>query len=258
MHRALGPTPRYLAAPRWGLPRVPVLREAVPAPPSALERMVAHEGTARPVLVGAATVLVLAALAELWRYVLLLQSRTELLPARTVSISDSLVITAGVLGPLIALLAMVTCTVWLIRAREAAADRLHHKENRRTFAVVLAVFVPGWNLLMPGVLMTELERELEPHRANTGPSRLLRAWWTGWVLSVVLAVGVTLWRLRDSVQADAVGVLFAALADLVAAAVVVLTMVLVQRYTEALAGARVSRRGSRRRWVASVPVRAAT
>ncbi|MGZ4518383.1 MAG: DUF4328 domain-containing protein [Mycobacteriaceae bacterium] len=258
VRQALGPTPRYASVPRWGLPRTPLPRSTVPSPPSALERMIAHEGTARPLLVGAATVLMLAALAELWRYVLLLRSRSELLPARTVAISDSMVITAGVLAPMVVLVTVVTCTLWLLRVREAAAARIDRREARSTHSIVLAIFVPVWNLLMPGVLLTELERDINTGleqdtngAASTGPSRLLRTWWVSWVLSVVLAAGVWLWRLRDTVQARADGVLLAALSDLVAAGAVLLTLLLVQRYSEALAG--VSKRTSRRRWVASVP-----
>jgi Domain of unknown function (DUF4328) len=258
VRQALGPTPRYAFVPRWGLPRTPLPRTTVPSPPSALERTIAHEGTARPLLVGAATVLVLAALAELWRYVLLLRSRSELLPARTVAISDSMVITAGVLAPMVVLVTVVTCTLWLLRVREAAAARIDRREARSTHSIVLAIFVPVWNLLMPGVLLAELERDINTGlerdtngAVSTGPSRLLRTWWVSWVLSVVLAAGVWLWRLRDSVQARADGVLLAALSDLVAAGTVLLTLLLVQRYSEALAG--VSKRTSRRRWVASVP-----
>lgn len=252
VHQALGPTPRYLTTPGWGLPRIPWTRPSTPRPPSAAQRMGAHESTVHPLLVGAATVLALAAVGEVWRYLLLLRSRTELLPARTVAISDSVVVTAGLAAPVVVIVAMVTCTLWLIRAVQAAAAGIGLRPGRRTWTVVLAVGVPVWNLLMPGVLLTELERDIAGH-GFTGPSRLLRAWWAGWVLSVVLAVGVWLWRLRDSVQARADGVLLAGLSDLVAAATVVLTLLLVRRYTHALAGTRVSRGRHARRWVASVP-----
>ena len=247
--RDLGPTPRYHSTPSWGLPRTPWKSTTVPKPPTAHERMSAHAGTARPLLIGAATALVLAALAELWRYLLLLRSRTELLPAGTVRISDSLVITAGVLAPVVVVVAVVTCTLWLIRARQTAAARLGRRDARSARAQVLAVVVPGWNLVMPGVLLTELERDTKA----AGPSRLLRAWWLGWVVSVALAVGVWLLRLRHTVQAQADGVLLAALSDLVAAGTVVLTLLLVVRCTEALGGATVRARSSSKRWVASVP-----
>ena len=254
--RELGPTPRYFSTPRWGLPLVSWAPAMTLKPPTARERMVAHANTARPLLIGAAAILVLAALAELWRYALLLRSRTELLPARTVAISDSAVITAGVLAPLAVAVALVTCTLWLIRARQAAAERIGRREPRSTRRIALAVVVPVWNLVMPGVLLTELERDVSTEETN-GPSRLLRTWWVSWVVSAVLAAGVWLWRLRGTVQAQADGVLLAALSDLVAAGTVVLTLVLVQRWTEAVAGVRMSRRSRRRRWVASVPKAAA-
>lgn len=218
--------------------------------------MGAHAATARPLLVGAATVLVLAAGAELWRYLLLLRSRTELLPARTVAISDSMVITAGALAPVVVVVAMITCTLWLVRARQAAAARWERRPSRSTWSIVLAVVVPVWNLVLPGVLLSELERDIGTD-SRVSPSRLLRGWWLSWVLSVLLTVGVSLWRLRDTVQARADGVLLAALSDVVAAVTVALTLVFVQRCTTMLLGAR-TRRRSPRRWVASVPAAAAS
>lgn len=254
VRRELGPTPRYRSTPRWGLPHRRWAPSTPAKPPTAAARTGAHAHTAQTWLLGAATILVLAAVGELWRYLLLLRSRAELLPARTVAISDSLVITAGVLAPLVDLVAMVACTLWLIRAREAAATRIDRRDTRSPRSIALGVWVPGWNLLMSGLLLTELERDLG---ASAAPSRLLRAWWASWVGSVVLAVVVWLWRLRDTVQARADGVLLAALSDLLAAATVVLTLLMVRRCTDALVGQRVSRRARRRRWVASVPTAAA-
>lgn len=254
--RELGATPRYHYTPTWGLPRVPWAPSTAPEPPTAAQRMGAHAATARPLLVGAATVLVLAAGAELWRYLLLLRSRTELLPARTVAISDSMVITAGALAPVVVAVAMVTCTLWLVRARQAAAERRGRRPSRSTWSIVLAVVVPVWNLVLPGVLLSELERDIGTD-SRVSPSRLLRGWWLSWVLSVLLTVGVSLWRLRDTVQARADGVLLAALSDVAAAVTVALTLVFVQRCTTMLLGAR-TRRRSPRRWVASVPAAAAS
>jgi len=277
--RELGLTPRYSSFPRWGLPRGPWAPTTVPTPPTAAERMKAHAHSARPLLVAATTVLVLAALAELWRYFVLLRSRTELLPARTVAISDSMVLAAGVLAPVVVVIAVIICTLWLIRARAAAATRLERRDPRSPRSVVVAVAVPVWNLVMPGVLLTELERAIdtaleraidteleraidtELERAistTTSPlSRLLRAWWVSWVVSVLLAAGVWLLRLRHTVQAQADGVLLAALSDLVAAGTVVLTYLLVARCTEAISGGTARKRSRHRRWVASVPATAA-
>ncbi len=253
--RELGPTPRYSSLPRWGLPRGPWAPTTVPTPPTAAERMKAHAHSARPLLLAATTVLGLAALAELWRYLVLLRSRTELLPARTVAISDSMVLAAGVLAPVVVVIAVIICTLWLIRARAAAATRLERRDPRSPRSVVVAVVVPVWNLVMPGVLLTELERAISA--TASPPSRLLRAWWVSWVVSVLLAAGVWLLRLRHTVQAQADGVLLAALSDLVAAGTVVLTYLLVLRCTEALSGGTARKRSRQRRWVASVPTAAA-
>lgn len=253
--RELGLTPRYSSLPRWGLPRGPWAPTTVPTPPTAAERMKAHAHSARPLLLAATTVLGLAALAELWRYLVLLRSRTELLPARTVAISDSMVLAAGVLAPVVVVIAVIICTLWLIRARAAAATRLERRDPRSPRSVVVAVVVPVWNLVMPGVLLTELERAISA--TASPPSRLLRAWWVSWVVSVLLAAGVWLLRLRHTVQAQADGVLLAALSDLVAAGTVVLTYLLVLRCTEALSGGTARKRSRQRRWVASVPTAAA-
>ncbi|WP_127781651.1 DUF4328 domain-containing protein [Rhodococcus sp. X156] len=257
LRRELGPTPRYQHVPRWGMPHTPVPRVSVPRPPTARQRMAALADTAGALLTGAAVVLALAAAAELWRYLLLLRSRSELLGATTVAISDAAVITTGVLSVLTVLFAMVVCTVWLVRARAAAAERIGRRDARSARSIALGIFVPGWNLVAPGVLLTELERDIDPDSHGPRPSRRLRWWWAGWVLSVALAAGAWLWRLRDSVQAQADGVLLVALSDVVAAAVVVLTLRLVREHTAALDPAAGSRRRRRTRWVASVPVEAA-
>ena len=243
----LGPTPRYGSTPRWGLPvvawRHPLDRvERV----SAAERARLSAAAVRPVLIGAAVMFLVAAAAQGWRYSLLLAGRTQLLAARTVGYSDAAVVAAGVVAPVLALVAAVIGTVWLVRARRAAAERGGARETRSVRAVVAGVFVPGWNLGQAGVLVTELQAMLTGVRR---PTAQVRWWWVSWVVGVVLGVTTWGWRQLGTAQAQADAVLIAGLADVVAAITAVLTLRLVARCTRELGDVAIPAR----RWVASVP-----
>jgi hypothetical protein len=249
----LGPTPRYHATPRWGLPSRPWVHPLTQAEgaavPSDTVRARALAASARPLLVGAAVAFVAAAGAEAWRYGLLLRGRTELLGARTVALSDSLVVAAGVLAPVLAVVSALVVALWLVRARRAAAEQAGLRDSRSARAVLLGALLPVVNLGQAGVLVTELERSL----GGAGPSRLVRRWWAVFVLSGLLAALTWGWRLLGTAQAQADAVVLAGLSDLAAAVTAVLTLVVVLRCTERLGGAA---RPPGRRWVASVPAEA--
>ena len=246
---ALGPTPRYHGTPRWGLPALPwvhplALVEA--ATPSDAVRARALAASARPLLVGAAVAFVVAAGAQAWRYGLLLRGRTELLGARTVALSDSAVVVAGVLAPVLAVVSAVVVALWLVRARRAAAERAGQRDTRTTRGVLLGALLPVVNLGQAGVLVTELERSL----GGPGPSRLVRWWWAAFVGSGLLTALAWGWRQLGSAQAQADAAVLAGIGDLAAAVAAVLTLLVVRRCTQRLGGAG---RTPRRRWVASVP-----
>jgi hypothetical protein len=240
----LGP-PRYRALPRWGFPLggwAPAEQERPATSPLLGTQSVV--GTLVPLLWATAAVSLLAAGAEVWRYVLLLASREGALPAGTVAASDALVASAGTVAPILTLVTGGLMVLWSVRAARAAADAAGVQQARSTRTIVLGWLVPGINLSVPGSVLAEIEHSalhLSPDR-RPRPSRLLLLWWALWAVSVVLAAVVLLWSLRDGVQARADGVVLHAALDLLAAVTAGVTARLVLRLTRLLAPARPRRR----------------
>lgn len=237
--------PRYRDAPRWGFP---VLAWEPPAPPGRPEpdavvaaRSVA--GTLVPLLWAAAAVALLAAVAEAWRYLLLLASRDGALSAGAVAASDALVVSAGTVAPILAAISGGLLALWMVRASRAAADDTGVRPSRSPRAVALG-FLPGPNLTVPGSVLAEIEHMAlgRPAQRRPRPSRLLLVGWGLWIASVVLATVVLLWTLRAGVQARADGVVLHAVLDLVAAATAVVMARLVVRLTQLLGPPRARRR----------------
>lgn len=230
--RYTGP-PRYRTAPRWGLPvgpwRPPPGPDDVAVP--ALERARALAGQLVPVLWVTLGACALAAVAEVWRYGLLLASRSDALSASAVGWSDALVRFGGWASVAATLAAGVLLVQWSLWASRAAADRAGTRPARSRRTVLLGWLVPGWNLAAPGSLLAETEHaalELPPDRAPR-PSRELLVWWALWVLSVLLAAVTLLWRLRSGTQALADGVVLHAWLDALAAVTAWRTVRVVRR-----------------------------
>ena len=235
--------PSYPVPPRWGFPplgwrwplALPTRYRADP-----VERVLSLSSTAITALWGLAGVAALACGAETWRYVLLLRSREEALPALTLAISDALVATAGVLTWLVGALAGVGAVLWALRARDYAGERAGVRPARPDWRFVVGVLVPGANLVVPGCVLAELEhtvladegaRDLD---ARPSPSRLVRAWWATWVVSLLLSWVTFCWRFRGGVQAMADGVVLHAWTDAVAAVLAVLTLHVIKQLTRLL------------------------
>ena len=258
------------------------LERATEEAPDAAARARSLAASARPLLLGTALAFGLAAAAEAWRYGLVLRGRTELLGAATVALSDSVVVTAGVLAPVLALLSGVVVVLWLVRTRLAVAELNGVTETRSVRGVVLGAVLPVVNLGQAGVLLTELEHMIARSRpggrpshtgepthtgepSHTGvprrdaghnrevrpsPSPLVRAWWTAWVMSAGLSVLTWVWRWQGTVQAQADAIVLAGLSDLAAGVSAALTFTVVRRCTAVL----VAGRSTPRRWVASLPI----
>ncbi|MFG1784928.1 DUF4328 domain-containing protein [Rhodococcus oryzae] len=232
--------PSYREIPRWGLRDVP------PAPdrePVAGRREQLAE-LAPALLSAAAALFALAALAELFRYGLLLRNRSTLIGPGLLAVSDGLVSAAGLLAPIVGVCAAVATVAWLVGARRHAFANRGHVDPRRPSTLALGCLVPVVNLAMPGVFLTELD-EPDPQTR-----KLFRVWWVTWACGGVLFVVNLWWRTRDSLQAQADGVLLAAVTDLVAVAVAVLTLLVIHR-AEGL-----SPTGKQReltRWLVAVP-----
>jgi hypothetical protein len=237
----LGP-PAYGATPRWGFPtlawRWP---SSVPgttaAEPVTVERVRSVAGHASAMMWAMAALSVIAAGGEVWRYVLLLRSRTGALSSRLVATSDAVVTVAAILAMAFAVLAVVVTLWWLHLARHATADLAGQKLARKDWQVVVYLLVPGVNLAMAGVVLAELEHQVlrRPSDERPKPTRAVRVWWATWVGAGLVFALTVAWRFRDSVQAHADGVLLSGLTDLAAAAVAVLTALMVRRLSTLLA-----------------------
>lgn len=237
--------PRYRFLPRWGFPaQAWVDPEPAEPPPDPLRAARTLLTTLVPLLWATAVVAVVAAGAEIWRYVLLLASRDRALSATVVAVSDALVNTAGTVAPVLALLAGLVLVAWTLRAGAAAAEGAGVAPSRSARATVVGWVLPGLNLAVPGSVLAEIEHTAwgRPAGVRPRPSRLLLVWWLLWAAGVVLGVVVLLWSLRTGVQALADGVLLHAVLDLLAAATAGVTAVLVVRLTALLGPARRTRR----------------
>lgn len=252
--RYQGP-PRYRYVPRWGLPPGPWRHgSSAQERPTPVQLARALAGQLVPVLRVSAVLAAVATGAELWRYVLLLFSRTEALSPLAVAWSDSLVWFGGWASLAAVLASGYLLVQWTLQAMRAAADRSGTLPPRSTRAVVAGWLVPGLNLAVPGAVLAEIEHaalDLPPGR-RPRPSRELLVWWALWAAGVLLAVLTALWSLRGETQALADGVVLHAWLDALAAVTAVVTLRLVRRLTDLLEP---SLGGPRELLVATVPGR---
>jgi hypothetical protein len=236
--------PRYAATPRWSLRAWmpapdPGAEGALPAlPPRDPEDVLRRTAD---VLVRVATVTLvlvgLGAVAEAWRYGLLVASRSSALSAGPLAVSDGLVTLVGLLAPVAALATGALFLRWLHLGREIAATYTATRPARRMWAVVVGSVLPGPNLTVPGAALTELEHTASTLPADTRPwpSPVVRRWWVAWDASVVLGVAAVLRGLGASTQALADSVLLHAIADVAAAVAAWATIRVVTHLTELLA-----------------------
>ncbi len=208
-------TPRYAQMPRWGLVDPPPRAAGSARRP--LGKLTAAVST---VLVATACVFALAAVAELVRYGVLLRNRTRLIHPALLFASDAFVIGTGVLAIGVALAAAVATVGRLIEIRRSVYAAAGRRDPRSPRVVALGCLVPVVNLLWPGVYLSEVATLQGDPRAR----RAARIWWAAWVFGGLVAAAAPLWRLADSLQARADGVLFTAFTDAVAAAVALLTL----------------------------------
>lgn len=234
--RYRGP-PRYRHVPRWGLPVGP-WRSASPGDDAPTPVQLARALTWQlvPVLRVAAAMSVIAAVAEVWRYVLLLISRSDALSPTAVAWSDSLVWFGGWASLAAVLASGYLIIAWTVQALRAAGLRSGTSPSRSDRAVVLGWVVPGVNLAVPGAVLAEIEHSALdlPPTDRPRPSRELAVWWALWGGCVVLGTVTALWALRDGTQALADGVVLHAWLDVLAAVTAVHTARVVRRLTDLL------------------------
>ncbi|HEY4796036.1 MAG TPA: DUF4328 domain-containing protein, partial [Mycobacterium sp.] len=216
--RPLGPTPRYLAIPRWGL----VDRVDQDGGPDRAQRQPPPADRVRTAFFIAAVALGAAAVMHLVRYLLLVINRNTLLNWMVADAAALL----SVLASLAAIAAVMNCAVvltrWLIARRAAAFEHAGRPESRSrralwagtllppsaamalaiTFAVVAATtrHSAGWALmaacvgfcclpLVAGVWSLVYVIELaktEDHYARL--RHVIWGWWLLWLLSSVTSV----------------------------------------------------------------------
>ncbi|MCW0213782.1 MAG: DUF4328 domain-containing protein [Pseudonocardia sp.] len=228
--------PRYPFVPRWGFPAAPWRTDAPDPPPSALPGARMALSQLVPLLWITAVVAAVAAGAEIWRYVLLLASRSDALSMTAVRWSDGLVRTAGWASVAATVLSGVVLILWSLRAAQAAGERTSTRPSRTPLLIVLGWLVPGYNLSAPGSLLAEIEHAGLDRAPDTRPrpSRLVLLWWGVWALGAVLGVVTVLWSFRTGAQARADGVVLHALLDVTAVATAMLTLTVTRRLTALL------------------------
>ncbi|MBM9469161.1 DUF4328 domain-containing protein [Nakamurella leprariae] len=250
----MGPPSYGPDRPRWGyrpIAWVPV------EPPARRDASAELDATVRPlrtvVWLGGLTAVfaLLAAAAEIQRFVLLLRGRTEVLDASVVRFSDAAVVGTSVGVLLAAVLTVLTGVPAVVRLHAGAAAVLRRGAPHSRRAVLLRLLLPGWNLVGAGQVLAETESMVAGtvHRRHpyadaetgTGPdvlltaggrprvSRLVAAWWVAWVLNGVLWAAAVLRGLGGSAQAAADSVELHIAVDVTAAVVAGLTAALAVR-----------------------------
>jgi len=233
--------PRYPAVPRWGFPALVWRRPtSVPGARTPVTGVAALRGRARlatAMLVLTALFAGLAGAGEIWRYALLLASRTGALTAGAVTAAQVFTVATSVLAMVVGVAAVAAVLAWLFVSMRTAAGQAGVAVPRRDWRIAASLLVPGVNLVLPGAVLAELEHVVlhRPTGVRPRPGPLLRLWWAAWMLGGLLFAGCLLWTLRGGVQAQADGVLLHALTDLVAAAVAVLTVLVVRELTRLMA-----------------------
>ena len=186
-----------------------------------------------PVLLVTAAVATVGAVGEVWRYVLLLFSRTDALSPTAVAWSDSLVWFGGWASVASVVASGLLLIGWTRHAVRAAAERSGTRPSRSSRMLVAGWLVPGLNLAVPGAVLAEIEHSALglPAGRRPRPSIELRIWWVLWAAGVVLAAVTALWSLRTGTQALADGVVLHAWLDALAVATALLTRRVVARLT---------------------------
>jgi hypothetical protein len=202
-----------------------------------VERVRSVGGHAAAMMWAVAALSLMAAAGEIWRYVLLLQSRGGALSDQVVATSDAVVTIGAVLALAFAIIGGAVTIWWLNLARHAAAEAAEQIPQRKDWQVVTYLLVPGVNLAMAGVILAELEHQVlhRPADQRPSPTRATLIWWTAWVVSGLLFAVTIIWRFRNGVQAEADGVILSGVTDLAAAALAVLTALTVRRISTLLA-----------------------
>lgn len=235
--RPLGPTPRYAFIPRWGL-----IDPATLIPPTGLtaERRGPSLRTLRATLITTVSILGVAALLHIARYVLLIINREVLLN----SIVAGLATWVGVAASVAAMFSIVGCafvlTEWLIARRTAALGHRNASEPRPVWALRAGCLVPLANLVWAPTYIIELAMVEDRYRHV---QRLIWAWWLLFVLSTVVSIYASATSFPSGTQ----GIANNTIAFIVAYLMAMAAVVAVARLVSAFEATPVERPA--RRWV---------
>lgn len=180
--RPLGPTPRYVVMPRWGLVDRVGPNGATPTPQVGPGPAAA---TVRATLLANVAVLSFAALAHLVRYLLLIVNRNTLLN----TVVAGAVFWLGVVASLAAIAAVITGAVvltrWLIARRAAAFTHRGLPDPRPGWALWAGCLVPVVNLVWAPVYVIELATAEDHLDRQRQP---ILVWWLVWILSTATSI----------------------------------------------------------------------
>ncbi len=179
--RPLGPTPRYLSIPRWGLvdPILPTATE------DAAVRTGPSPATVRAALLAAVTVFGLAAFVHVVRYVLLLINRTSLLPPLVATAALWLGVVVSLAALVAVIVAAVVMTSWLVARRAAVFRHRGQDDPRPVWALWVGCLTPIANLVWAPVFVIELADAENSQARLRGP---ITAWWIAWLFATGLAI----------------------------------------------------------------------
>lgn len=192
--RALGPTPRYMTIPRWGL-----VDQIAPVDQQEAPRRGPSSGMVRGTLWLTMAVLGAAALIHLVRYVLLIINRSVLLHPWIAGIATWFGVVLSVVAAFMVVASLVVLTNWLIARRAAAYAYRQTTDPRPAWRLQAGCLLPFVNLFWAPVFVLELagvEERLNHLR------RQIVAWWLVWVASYA----VSIWSIATSFTRDAQGI----------------------------------------------------
>lgn len=212
--RDLGPTPRYLSIPRWGLVEhfeAPEQQAATRSGPSPT--------VVRKTLRATIAVLGAAAFVHLVRYILLIVNRSVLLNPWVAGAATWAGIVASVLAVFMIVATAVVLTNWLIARRAAAFAHRGQQDPRPAWALRAGCLLPVLNLFWAPTFVIELADVEARQRWLRRPVVL---WWIVWAVATFVSVFSTATAFTTDAQGIADNTMTAIVAYLFGMAAVLL------------------------------------
>lgn len=239
--RPLGPTPRYLSIPRWGL--VDHVAPSTDAEDATVKKG-APPTVIRAALLSTATIFGLAAVIHVVRYVLLLVNRTSLLPPLVAGGALWLGVLFSLAAIVSVMLTAVMMTSWLSGRRSAVYHFRGHDDPRPTWALWVGCLTPVLNLVWAPVFLIELAHAEQSQARLRGP---ITTWWIAWLFST----GISIFGIATSFTTEPQGIADNTVTAIVAYLVGLATVLLLWRVFDGFVRKPVER--PLHRWVIVAP-----